>query len=221
MKTATFHAEIRKELGKRPVKRLRKAGYIPGIVYGPAQEPFPIKLKKSEVERVFHHITETTPITLKLITDDGEKDIRVFLKTIQRDKVHDNIVHIDFYVPMKGHKMHTNIPIEYIGKPIGVERGGLLEILVEELPVEIDPDKIIDKIEVNIENLGLGESLHVKDLELPEDVKPTLDEEEVLAVVIAPRRGVEEEAAEEVATEEEQEEAQPEVIKKGKEKEEE
>ncbi len=220
MEMATLHAEIRKELGKRPVKRLRKAGYIPAVVYGPGQEPISIKLKKSEVERVFHHITETTPINLKIKTDDREKELRVFLKMVQRDKIHDSIVHLDFYVPMKGHKMHINIPVEYKGKPIGVERGGLLEILVEELPVEIDPDKIIDKIEVDIENLGLGESLHVKDLDLPEGVKPIMDEEEVLAVVIAPRRGVEEEE-EEAEVVEEQEEAQPEVIKKGKEKEEE
>ena len=220
MSMAILHAEIRKEFGKRPVKRLRKAGFIPGVVYGPGQEPISIKLKKSEVEKVFHHITETTPITLKIMTDEGEKELKVFLKMIQRDKIHDSIVHLDFYVPMKGHKMHINVPIEYKGKPIGVERGGLLEILVEELPVEIDPDKMIDKIEVNIENLGLGESLHIKDLDLPEGVKPMLDEEEVLAVIIAPRKGVEEEVeAEEIA--EEQEETQPEVIKKGKEKEEE
>jgi len=219
MEMVTLHAEIRKEIGKRPVKRLRKAGFVPAVVYGPKHEPLPIKLKKSEVEKVFHHITETTPINLKITTDGRGKELRVFLKMLQRDKVHDSIVHLDFYVPMKGHKMHINIPVEYKGKPIGVERGGLLEILIEEIPVEIDPDKMMDKLEINIENLGIGDSIHVKDLKLPEGVKPLLDEEEVLVVVIAPRKGVEEE--EEEVVEEQEEEAQPEVIKKGKEKEEE
>lgn len=221
MQTVKLSAQIRTEHGKRPVRRLRKSGYIPGVIYGPAQEPLSIKLKMSEVERVFHHITETTPIALTVSGDGEEKNFRVFLKMIQRDKITDKIVHLDFYVPMKGHKMHINIPIEYKGKPIGVERGGMLEILVEELPAEVDPDKIVEKIEIDISDLGLGESLHVKDVTLPEGIKSMLDDEEVLVVVIAPRRATveEEEVAEEEAAAEE--EAEPEVIKKGKEKEEE
>ncbi len=221
MEEIKLEAQVREELGKRPVRRLRKSGYIPAVVYGPAQEPLPVKLRESLVERVFHHITETTPIKLVITGDGEEKNLRVFLKMVQRDKVTDKIVHLDFYVPVKGHKMHINIPIEYKGKPIGVERGGMLEILVEELPAEVDPDKIVEKIEIDISGLGLGESLHVKDVELSEGIKAMLDDEEVLAVVIAPRKAVEEEVEEEEAAAEEEEEVQPEVIKKGKEKEEE
>ncbi len=218
MEKVKLNAEFRKELGKRPVRRLRRAGYVPGVVYGPAQDPIPIKMKKSEVEKVFHHITETTPIDLNIKLDDGEKNLTVFLKLVQRSKIHDTIVHLDFYVPVKGHKMHINIPIEYQGKPIGVERGGLFEVLVEELPVEVEPDKLIEKIVIDVSNLGLGESLHVRDLELPEGIKPMLSEEEVLVVVIPPKKKGEEEEEETAA---EEEEVEPEVIKKGKEKEEE
>ncbi len=208
-------AEKREELGKRPVRRLRRSGWIPAIVYGPAQDPIPIKIKENVVEKFIHHVTETTPIDL---TVDG-KTLRVFLKMVQRDKITDKVVHLDFYVPVKGHKMRINIPIEYKGKPIGVEKGGTLEIFVEELPVEVDPDKIMDKIEVDITGVGLGESLHVRDLDLPEGVKPLLDDEEVLLVVVAPR-GLTEEEEEEVAAAEE-ESVEPEVIKKGKKEEEE
>ena len=215
MEKVVLNAQIREEMGKRPVRRLRKSGFIPGVVYGPAQEPIPIKMKKSEVEKVFHHITETTPVKLKIGED---RTLTVFLKMVQRDKVSDAIVHIDFYVPAKGHKMHINVPVEYEGKPIGVERGGLLEVLVEEIPVEVDPDKIPEKITVDISNLGLGDSLHVRDLELPEGVKPMMDDEEVLVVIIEPKKKGEEEE-EEVAAEE-AEEVEPEVIKKGKEQEE-
>ncbi len=215
MKALKIEAEKREEFGKRPVKRLRKSGWVPGIIYGPDQEPIPIKVRFNTVEKVFHHITETTPIELVL---DG-KSYRVFLKMVQRDKVTDRIVHIDFYVPMKGHKMRLNVPLKYEGKPIGVERGGTLEILVEELPVEVDPDKIVDEIKVDITNVGLGESLHVKDLDLPEDMKPLLDEDEVLLVVVAPRGLTTEEEVEEEETTEET--SEPEVIKKGKKEEEE
>ncbi len=215
MEVLKIEAEKREEFGKRPVKRLRKSGWVPGIVYGPDQEPIPVKIKFNTVEKIFHHITETTPIDLSI---DG-KTYRVYLKMVQRDKLTDKVVHIDFYVPMKGHKMRLNIPLKYEGKPIGVERGGTLEILVEELPVEVDPDKIVDEIKVDITNVELGESLHVKDLDLPEDMKPLLDEEEVLLVVIAPRGLTSEEEEEEEAAAEES--AEPEVIKKGKKEEEE
>ncbi len=217
MEILKIEAEKREEFGKRPMKRLRKNGWVPGVAYGPDQKPFPIKIRFNTIEKIFHHITETTPIDLVI---DG-KSYKVFLKMVQRDKITDKVVHIDFYVPTKGHKMRLNIPLRYEGKPIGVERGGTLEILVEELPVEIDPDKLIEEIEVDISNVGLGESLHVKDLELPEDVKPLLDEEEVLLVVVAPRGlSTEEEEKEEEAAAEEKEE-EPEVIKKGKKEEEE
>ncbi len=215
MEVLKIEAEKREEFGKRPVKRLRKSGWVPGIVYGPDQEPIPVKIKFNTVEKIFHHITETTPIDLSI---DG-KTYRVYLKMVQRDKLTDKVVHIDFYVPMKGHKMRLNVPLKYEGKPIGVERGGTLEILVEELPVEVDPDKIVDEIKVDITNVDLGESLHVKDLDLPEDMKPLLDEEEVLLVVIAPRGLTSEEEEEEEAAAEES--AEPEVIKKGKKEEEE
>ncbi len=216
MQVVRIEAEKREELGKRPVRRLRRAGWVPAIVYGPEQEPFPIKIRYNVIEKVFHHITETTPIDLVV---DGQT-FRVFLKMIQRDKVTDRIVHLDFYVPVKGHRMRINIPLEYRGKPIGVERGGTLEIFVEELPVEVDPDKIVDKLEIDISEVGLGESLHVKDLKLPEGMKALLDDEEVLLVVVAPRGRVEEEEeVEEAAAEEES--VEPEVIKKGKKEEEE
>ncbi len=213
--SVSLTAQLREERGKRPVRRLRRSGMIPGVIYGPGQEPIPVKLKRNEVEKVFHHISETVPIELEL--EDGRK-LRVFLKSVQRSKTTDEIVHIDFYVPMKGHLMHTRVPIKYTGKPIGVERGGMLEILVEELPVEVDPDKIVDHIEVDISELGLGESLHVRDLDLPEGMEPMIDEDETLVTIIVPKGlTVEEEEVEEQA----EEEVEPEVIKKGKKEEEE
>ncbi len=210
-------AEVRTEKGKRPVRRLRKSGYIPAILYGPETGSKPVKIRKSALEKFIHHVTETTPIDLVVKENGEEKRYRVFLKMVQRDKVTDEIVHVDFYVPAKGHVMHINVPIKYIGKPIGVERGGMLEILVEELPVEVDPDKIVDHLEIDISNLEIGESLHVRDLELPEGMEPMLDDDETLVTIIAPK-GLE---VEEEEVTEEEETVEPEVIKKGKKEEEE
>jgi large subunit ribosomal protein L25 len=110
--------------------------------------------------------------------------------------------------------MHIHIPLHFVGKPKGVEKGGLEDIIHHELPVEVLPDKIVEHIEVDVSQVDLGESLRVKDIQLPEGIKVTLDPEEVIMTIIAPR--VSEEVVEEVTEEEE-----PEVIGKGKEEEEE
>jgi len=217
--TVRIEAILRKEKGKRRVKRLRKEGYLPGIVYGPGTEPVPISVKKVQFEKIFHHITETTPLEL-VIKEDGKEIYKkkVFMKMIQRDKVTDEVVHVDFYEPVRGHTMRINVPVKVEGKAIGVERGGILEVLYEEIPVETEPDKIPEYIELDVSSLDLGESLHVRDMKLPEGVKPLLDPEEPVVTILIPK-GLEVTEEEEVVEEEEVEE--PEVIKKGKKEEEE
>ncbi|MGB9789821.1 MAG: 50S ribosomal protein L25 [Thermotoga caldifontis] len=203
-------AEIRTERGKRPVRRLRKQGMIPGIVYGPEMEPVAIKLKKQEVEKFVHAFSEAKPITLKIKTDTGEQEIEVFVKKVQIDKVTDEIVHIDFYRPAMGHTMRIEIPIRVVGKPIGVEKGGIMEIIHTELPVETLPNVLLEHIEIDVTKLDLGQSYHVRDLQLPKGMKVLLPAEEALVTIIVPK-GLEvtEVAAAPAETE-------PEVIKKGK-----
>lgn len=213
-----IEAILRKEKGKRKIRRLRKKGYLPGIVYGPGTEPVPVFMRKIQFEKIFHHITETTPFEL-IIKENGKElyKKKVFIKMIQRDKVTDEIVHVDFYEPIKGHVMKINIPVKLEGKAIGVEKGGVLEVLYEEILVETEPDRIPEYIEIDISSLDLGESLHVRDLKFPEGVKPLLHPEEPVVTILIPK-GLEVTEEEEEIEEEVEE---PEVIKKGKGEEEE
>ncbi|WP_448522879.1 50S ribosomal protein L25 [Pseudothermotoga sp.] len=205
-------AEIRTEHGKRPVRRLRSQGIIPGVIYGPEMKPMAIKLKKQEVEKFVHALSEAKPVTLQINVDGETKNIEVFVKKVQIDKVTDEIVHIDFYRPAMGHVMRIEIPIRVVGKPVGVEKGGIMEVLHTELPVETLPSALVEHIEIDVSRLNLGESYHVRDLKLPKGMKALLPADEALVTVIVPR-GLQ---AEEVAAAAPAESAEPEVIKKGK-----
>jgi large subunit ribosomal protein L25 len=205
-------AEIRTEHGKRPVRRLRNQGIIPGVIYGPEMKPMAIKLKKQEVEKFVHALSEAKPVTLRINVDGETQNIEVFVKKVQIDKVTDEIVHIDFYRPAMGHVMRIEIPIRVVGKPVGVEKGGIMEVLHTELPVETLPSALVEHIEIDVSGLDLGESYHVRDLKLPEGMKALLASDEALVTVIVPR-GLQ---AEEVVAAAPAETAEPEVIKKGK-----
>lgn len=205
-------AEIRTEHGKRPVRRLRNQGIIPGVIYGPEMKPMAIKLKKQEVEKFVHALSEAKTVTLQINVDGETQNIEVFVKKVQIDKVTDEIVHIDFYRPAMGHVMRIEIPIRVVGKPVGVEKGGIMEVLHTELPVETLPSVLVEHIEIDVSGLDLGESYHVRDLKLPEGMKALLASDEALVTVILPR-GLQ---AEEVVAAASAETVEPEVIKKGK-----
>ncbi len=205
-------AEIRTEHGKRPVRRLRNQGIIPGVIYGPEMKPMAIKLKKQEVEKFVHALSEAKPVTLQINVDGETQNIEVFVKKVQIDKVTDEIVHIDFYRPAMGHVMRIEIPIRVVGKPVGVEKGGIMEVLHTELPVETLPSVLVEHIEIDVSGLDLGESYHVRDLKLPGGMKALLASDEALVTVIVPR-GLQ---AEEVVAAAPAETVEPEVIKKGK-----
>lgn len=204
-------AEVRMEHGKRLARRLRKQGIIPAVVYGPETQPIAIKLKKQEVEKFIHTFSEAKPVTLQIKVGEEIQSIEVFIKKIQIDKVTDEIVHIDFYRPAKGHAMRIDIPLRVVGKPIGVEKGGIMEVLRTELPVETLPTVLLEYIEIDVSGLDLGESYHVRNLKLPEGMKALLPADEALVTVIVPKGLQVEEVAAAAPVE-----VEPEVIKKGK-----
>jgi large subunit ribosomal protein L25 len=217
MEKHTLEALVRSVVGKkRAVRRLRRQGFVPGVVYGPDVEPLSISIKRSNLIKLFHEVTEASIISLTVKDENGKEVFShdVFIKNVQYDKLTDEVKHVDFYAPEKGHKMKINLPLEFVGKSKGEEKGGVLEIHHHELPVETLPNAVVEKLEIDVSNLDLGQALYVKDLKLPEGMEAELDEEEIIAIVSTPSGlEVEEETGEE-------ESAEPEVIEKGKKEEE-
>lgn len=212
------NAQIRSIVGnKRAVRRLRSQDAIPAVAYGPGVEkPLSLVLNKTEFMKIFKHITESTPLNLVVSDENGKKlfEHLAFIKMVQYDKVTDELRHIDFYVPEAHHKMKINVPVEVVGKALGVEKGGILEVIHHEVPVKALPDRVPEVIKIDATKLDLGSTLRVKDVALPEGVEIDMDDDDVLVTIVVPR-GLEVEATPTETT------AEPEVIKKGKKEEEE
>ncbi|MCD6253846.1 MAG: 50S ribosomal protein L25 [Thermotogae bacterium] len=219
MKTLVLDAYQRKEMKTSNAKKLRRQEMVPAILYGPDTQPEPIKVPLTRLESVLALATETTPVILNIASDDGKVESKhAFIKSIQRHKVTDRIIHVDFYVPSETHKMHINIPVKFVGRSKGEEKGGVVDVVHHEIPCELLPKDLVDYIEIDVSGVDLGESLHVRNVRFPEGIKPLLDPDDVILAIIAPR-GLEVE--EEVEATEEEEEVEPEVLKKGKVEEEE
>ena len=200
MKQVSLEAIKREKTGKETSKKLRKQGMIPAIVYGPHFDPYPIAVKFSELESILHKYKgETLLFNIEVSNGEGKR-IQAILKEYQIHPVTDKIIHIDFVAVKEGETITLDIPIEFTGRPIGLTRGGVLEILMHELTVECEPANIPDKIKVDISNLDVGDVLHVKDIEVPEGVKVVDDPEETVVTIVA-----EEEETGEAAEAEEEE----------------
>ncbi|MCS7232985.1 MAG: 50S ribosomal protein L25/general stress protein Ctc [Synergistetes bacterium] len=214
MKISELRASIREKIGKGESKKLRREGYIPAILYGGSLGALPIKLQRGEVIRnISERDIEHTVYTMKL--DDG-KECDVLVKDIQVDPITDEVIHVDFLELEKGKAITVEVPIVIVGKEVckGVKMGGILEQYLWSVEVECLPRNIPDRIEVDVTNLEMGESIHVEDLQLPEGVKVLEDPETTVVVISEPVEEVVEEAAP-------AEVAEPEIASKRKKKEEE
>jgi large subunit ribosomal protein L25 len=207
MASAQLSAQARDKGGKGVARKLRSEGRIPAVVYGHGRDPQALSIPTRELERLLDHISaESTVIDLDI---DG-KGSRTLIREIQRHPFKRQILHVDFQELVAGEKITVNIPVILVGVPDGVRMdGGVLDQVMRELEVEVDPSNIPNHIDVDVTKLTIGTSVHVRDITLPEGVESMDDGDATICVVSAPRAAVEETAAaaEGEAT------AEPEVIR--------
>ncbi len=214
MATANLTAAARTETGKGVARKLRQSNRIPGVIYGHHREPQPLSVDGRELERLLAHIVPgATVIELEV---DGST-ARTLIREIQRHPVRPQILHVDFQELVAGEKVSVEIPLVLVGVPHGVRNdGGVLDQVMRELSVEVDPSDMPSRIEVDVSGLGLNESIHVSELQIPAGVDVMAEPEDTVCVVAPPR--VVEETVELV---EEPEGTEPELIRKTKDEEEE
>ncbi len=204
MSETILKADIRKTSGKAAAGRTRREGRVPAIIYGEIDSPASITLDAHELKLLLREKQSLMTITL-----DGEKH-RVIVRDIQYHPVSSDIIHIDFMEVKKGTKLTMTVPLTFIGKPEGVQEGGMLDEIRHEVTISVLPKDIPNEIVVNVESLMLGDSIRLEDIE--EVNFEFMDEPNtVLCRVEIPRAPVEEEEAEEEELEDE-EMAEPEVI---------
>lgn len=193
-----LHAEVRTGTGKGAARQARRQGYVPGIVYGDGKEPVPLNfqyyplLKKLKAGRFLQ-----TLFNLKV---EGQEDVRVICRSVQRDVVKDLPTHVDL---MRLHRnsqinLFIHVTFENHEKAPGLKRGGTLTIVRPEVELMVTAENIPDHITVDLTGKDIGDVIHIHDVALPEGAKPTIERNFVIANIAAPSglRSAEDEAAE-------------------------
>ncbi len=198
---------------KGDLNKLRRESYVPGVYYSKGNEAISIYTVNTSLFPLVY-TAETHVVILEI---EGEKESQsCVIKDLQFDPVTEKIVHFDLLGLTKGEVVQISVPLVLTGQSIGVKKGGVVQQAIHKVDVECLPRHIPDHLEIDITDMDLKDSIHVKDLEF-ENMK-FLQEDEVVVVSVILPRGTEE--GEEEAVEEGEEPAEPEVIGKGKEKEE-
>lgn len=207
-----LEAEVRETGSKQASKLVRKNGKVPGIYYSKHDSPIHI----SVTEKAIHPLVYTAETHLISLQVDGNVYDCV-VKDIQFDPLTDKIVHFDLIGLTTGETFQLEVPIQLRGTPIGIKEGGIVQQMIHKLEIECLPKDIPQRVEIDITNLKIGDSIHVKDLKL-ENITILNTEDSVIAAVSHPK--IEKEVVEEGAAAAE-EPTEPEVIGRGKAEEEE
>lgn len=213
MATVSFSATARDATGKGAARTLRSKGQIPAVIYGHGREPQALSLNARDLDKLLGHIqAESTVIEVSV----GGTTAKTLIREIQRHPIKRQILHVDFQALVAGEKVTVNIPIVLTGVAEGVRLdGGVLDQTLRELEIEVDPSNIPDRIEIDVTNMVIGDSLHVSDLKVPAGVEVLNDPETSVAVLAAPRAVIEEVPAAEAVEGAAEGAAEPEVIGKG------
>jgi large subunit ribosomal protein L25 len=182
------------------VKRLRKQGKIPAVLYGHGEKSKLIYLETKEFKKVLN-ILKKEAITVNLKIDS--KNYVCVIKAIQHNPVTGELLHVDFQHIHKKEKIRATVPIHPTGEPPGVKQGGILDVHLHEVVVKCLPDDMPSHIDVDISNLDLGHTIHLEDIRMP-NVDFELTPETPVVSILIPRKIEEEvkpavEVAEEVA----------------------
>jgi large subunit ribosomal protein L25 len=214
MEKVVLHAKRRTVVGKQ-VRALRRAGQLPGVLYGHNVDPIAISLDYHDATRGLVNVTSSTIVTLDV---DG-KEYATLVREKQRDYIRNMIKHIDFQAVSLTEKIKVKVGIEHTGvAPAVKDFNGVIVNGIDEVEIECLPQYLLDKIVVDLSVLEkIGDGIHVRDLVIPEHVTVLEESDEMVVLVTAPAA----EEVEEATTEEEGAITEPELIERGKKDEEE
>ena len=207
----------RKELGKNASRRLRAQGLIPAVLYGRDTESVPLSVDPREIIKVLRSESGRNTIFQLSV---GKKKRDVLIRDYQIHPTRDSLIHTDFQTIAMDQKMNFDVPIEVVGSSIGVQGGGVLELILREISVNCLPADVPDNIQVDVSGLDINETLHISELQIDRDKIEVLNDPEIVVLLVAPPTVVPQEEPEAEIVAEAEEGAQPEVIKRGKEEEE-
>lgn len=212
MEIATIKGEPRPTRGRNANERVRRSGFVPAVIYGHKEAPETVALLRHDLQLALEHMVHVVQVEV-----NGKQE-QYLLKEVQYDHLQETPIHVDLMRVDKDERVEVRVPIELRGEPKGVHEGGVLQQVMMELEVECGVLAIPELLRPNVEGLGVNDSLYVRDIKLPEGVRPLADPDDAIATV-KPKREVDEAVAEPEEPGEEGA-AEPEVIRREREEEE-
>lgn len=202
METYELDVSYRTTTGTGGARRLRRDGWIPAVLYGPNTDAILLSVSGGVLQKILLDASEHA--ILKLILDSGKGAERMaMVKELQLDPVTQEYLHADFYEISMDKAIRVKIPVALTGKAKGSEKGGLVQLIRNEIEVSCLPSDIPKAIEIDVTALDVGDSVHIDDISVADTVKLIADTNFTVVSILAPTLGAVEEGEEE-GTEEEQ-----------------
>jgi large subunit ribosomal protein L25 len=196
---AKLTVQRRTQVGRNAIKKIKADGMVPGVIYGSSQEPVNLQVNGRELLNVLSRASgENILVELEIEDGTGKQNALAMIQEIQHHPLQREILHVDFHAVSANETVSAEVPLETVGEAVGVKvHGGLLEHILRYLEVECLPGDLPQVIEVDVTNLDVGQSLHVRELNLPSGVEAITDPEQTVVAVVESR--VEEEVVEPLA----------------------
>jgi large subunit ribosomal protein L25 len=196
-------AEVRAGTGKGAARQARREQLVPGIVYGGGLDPQPLNIKYNYlIKNLKAGRFLSTLFNLKV---EGQEDVRVICRGVQRDVVKDTPLHLDLMRLRRTSRISLFIHADFINHEAapGLKRGGTLVVVRPEIELEVTAGEIPESVTIDLTGLNIGDVIHINDVTLPNGSKPTVDRNFVIANISAPS-GLRSADNEESSTEEEE-----------------
>lgn len=191
IQTIEWKALPREKSTKSSLNEMRRKGFIPAELYGKGHPNVSVFISKKDL------LKRPKGLFFINIVLEGQEPKLCILKDIQYNYLGDEPIHVDLYEVTQGMEIDIEVPVEFVGRPKGIEMGGIFEPHLHSIVIRTTPKNIPEKIYIDVSNLGVGEVLHVRDIPPIEGVRIMTPGDETVAVVSEPEE--EEAPAEEAA----------------------
>ncbi|MDR0786144.1 MAG: 50S ribosomal protein L25 [Treponema sp.] len=195
MASVVLTANKRTGNGSADARRIRRAGRIPAVIYGRTGQALSIDVDAQQFSAGAKNISATSIVQVEV---DG-KSYDAFVKNTQRTITDGRILHVDFYEVEKGVSLRAKVHIHVYGNPVGVREGGILELPLHEIEVECLPKDLPERVTVDISDLRVNQSIHIRDVPMGDNVRLVSSDDQVVALVKFAKEGASSRAADETS----------------------
>lgn len=181
-------AQKRVATGKETCKKMRREGFVPGVIYGREFDNVMVKVDAKELGKTLTTSAGTRVIINLEVTDKDSSEVYTTMTSqIQKDIYKKNYIHVDFHKIALDEKVHADIPVILVGEALGVKTGGVMDHILWKVPVEALPLDLPEKLEYDVTHMVENDHVTVGDLKVGQNVEFLVDDDETIAILHPPR----------------------------------